>query len=234
MTLATMLTEAARHLGYRENGARFTSWYGAPAGTAWCAIFVSYVAAHSGNASLFPRFQYTPTGAAWFKTAGRWGTAPRPGALVFYDFPDTVFRIQHVGIVEKVLPDGRIQTIEGNTVSGETGSQYAGGGVYRRTRTTSSVVGYGYPAYAPETMPAPAPAPPAPAPAGDTEGDDLMTGYPFIIRADAQSKWTLVLSPNKAVPIDAVERAQIVGAFGEPITVGTANDAAIRTKIAEK
>ena len=61
-----------------------------------------------------------------------------------------------------------------------------------------------------------------------------MTGYPFIIRADAQSKWTLVLSPNKAVPIDAVERAQIVGAFGEPITVGTANDAAIRTKIAEK
>ena len=149
MTVASMLTKAAEFIGYTERGRRFVEWFGSPIGTAWCAIFVSYCAAHSGNEAAFPRFQYTPTGAAWFKQqSGGWHTKnPQPGDLVFYDFPDDVHRIQHVGIVEKVLADGRIQTIEGNTSTGATGSQSNGGTVARRTRETRYVVGYGRPNY---------------------------------------------------------------------------------------
>ena len=47
--------------------------------------------------------------------------------------------IDHVGMVIKDNHDGTIQTVEGNTNGGE---------VAARTRDTSTVVGYGYPAYA--------------------------------------------------------------------------------------
>jgi hypothetical protein len=48
---------------------------------------------------------------AWAQSAGRAvvngsGVHPRPGDLIVFH--------EHIGIVEKVLPDGRIQTIEGN------------------------------------------------------------------------------------------------------------------------
>src|SRR5690606_31668374 len=79
--------------------------------------------------------------------------------------PDSVRRIQHVGIVEKVISSG-VQTIEGNTSGGSSGSQSNGGGVYRRTRT-SSIVGFGHPAYSSTeggivTPALPAPSAPAP------------------------------------------------------------------------
>jgi hypothetical protein len=97
----------------------------------------------SHASQLIPKAAYTPTFADWFRTHRQWGTAPRPGAVVFFDFPnDGVNRISHVGLVEAVNGDGTIQTIEGNT----TGPQHADDGVWRRTRRVG-VVGYGYPAY---------------------------------------------------------------------------------------
>jgi len=66
---------------------------------------------------------------------------------VFFDWPDSVNRIQHVGIVEAVEP-AAIVTIEGNTTSGTAGNQSAGDGVWRRRRArNSSIVGYGRPRY---------------------------------------------------------------------------------------
>jgi peptidoglycan hydrolase-like protein with peptidoglycan-binding domain len=56
--------------------------------------------------------------------------------------------IDHVGIVEARLPDGRVQTIEGNTTPPTgTGNQGHGGGVWRRARAMSCVAGWGRPAY---------------------------------------------------------------------------------------
>ena len=67
--------------------------------------------------------------------------------MVFFDFPgDSLHRISHVALVEAVNGDGSITTIEGNTSSGQRGSQRDGDGVWRRTRRTG-IVGYGYPAY---------------------------------------------------------------------------------------
>jgi hypothetical protein len=80
----------------------------------WCAYFVSWVARQAGT-PLGDRgegFGSVDRLYAWAQHAGRAvangpGVVPRPGDLVVWD--------EHVGIVEQVLPDGRIQTIEGNS-----------------------------------------------------------------------------------------------------------------------
>lgn len=65
----------------------------------------------------------------------RWTKTPKPGYLA-------IFTYSHIEIVEKVLPNGKIVTIGGNTSSGTRGSQNNGGGVYRRTRSRSSIRGF--------------------------------------------------------------------------------------------
>jgi hypothetical protein len=152
-TAAAILATARRELGVVEsppnsNHTKFGVFYGMDR-VAWCAIYVWWVFQHTpGAEQLIPKTAYTPTFANWFRKQGRWGTSPRPGAVVFFDFPnDGVNRISHVGIVEAVNRDGSVICLEGNTSPGVAGSQRDGGGVYRRTRKTG-IVGYGYPAYA--------------------------------------------------------------------------------------
>ncbi len=137
-------------------------------GVAWCNQFTWWCFQQAGASDLTPKCAYTPTTYAWYRAAGRADRNPRPGDLVFYDWPDSVPRIQHVGFVEAVNADGTITTIEGNTTSGVSGDQSHGGGVWRRRRTQSAVVGYGHPAY---TAP---PTPPA-APSGDGSALPTLT-----------------------------------------------------------
>lgn len=151
-TATKMLNIARSQLGYRAPSGyrgKFNRWYGM-AGS-WCDMFISWVGVQANARAIIGKAAYTPAHAAWFQATGRWGHTPRRGAIVFFNWPgDGVNRIQHVGIVERVLGDGRIQTIEGNTSSGVWGSQSHGGGVFRRIRSTRLVVGYGYPHYANE------------------------------------------------------------------------------------
>ena len=122
-------------------------------GQAWCAKFVWWVFRKSLASSLIPKAAFTPTFARWFRDKGQGGNTPRPGAVVFFDFPnDRMHRISHVGLVEAVNSDGTITTIEGNTSSGLRGSQRDGDGVWRRRRRTG-IVGYGYPAYGRRDLP---------------------------------------------------------------------------------
>lgn len=149
MSTATRVLNIARsQLGYRgQSGHRskFNRWYGMYG--SWCDMFISWVGVQARARNIVGKAAYTPAHAAWFQAQGRWGHTPRRGAIVFFNWPgDGVNRIQHVGIVESVRSDGRIVTIEGNTSAG-VGSQSAGGGVYRRVRSQSLVVGYGYPEY---------------------------------------------------------------------------------------
>lgn len=153
MSTATKVLNIARsQLGYRAPSGyrgKFNRWYGM-AGS-WCDMFISWVGVQASARSIVGRAAYTPAHAQWFKNNGRWGHTPRRGAIVFFNWPgDGVNRIQHVGIVESVRSDGRIVTIEGNTSSGNYGSQSQGAGVWRRVRSQSLVVGYGYPNYAGE------------------------------------------------------------------------------------
>ena len=87
---------------------------GAIPGAPWCAYFASWVARQAGEPI---GEQGQGAGAvsevwSWAQSTGRAiangpGVVPKPGDLI-------VFGDEHVGIVRNVLPNGQIQTIEGN------------------------------------------------------------------------------------------------------------------------
>jgi hypothetical protein len=87
---------------------------GAVPGAPWCAYFASWAAREAGEPI---GVQGQGAGAvedvwSWAQSTGRAipngpGVVPQPGDLI-------VFGDEHVGIVRDVLPNGQIQTIEGN------------------------------------------------------------------------------------------------------------------------
>ncbi|MFC4061548.1 CHAP domain-containing protein [Planomonospora corallina] len=160
-----LLRTAREQIGIRENaeggGTKFHSWYmgterawetaardghsvQAYVNAPWCAMFVSWVAEQVGMRPMTGSDVYVVTWARRFQLDGRWGAAPAPGAIVFFDVDgrggpgEDVYRIDHMGLVEKDNGDGTITTIEGNTDNGL---------VERRVRHEDEIVGYGYPDY---------------------------------------------------------------------------------------
>lgn len=105
----------------------------------WCDMFISWVGERLGFADQMGSDSWTVAHARWFQQNGRWGTEPRPGAIVFYawDGGKDSSDIRHVGMVVEKVDDGTIEAVEGNT----------GNAVRVRTRSADDIVGYGYPAY---------------------------------------------------------------------------------------
>jgi hypothetical protein len=99
--------ESARIADYRS------ATQGAVAGAPWCAYFVSWVANQAGVplGDQGQGFGSVDQLYAWAQRTGRAYTAasgqPQPGDLVVFH--------EHVGMVESVLPNGQIRTIEGNS-----------------------------------------------------------------------------------------------------------------------
>lgn len=80
----------------------------------WCNYFVSWLAQKAGAplGEAGQGFGLVDATYAWAQRTGRAnpidsGRPPQPGDLIVWD--------EHIGMVEQVLPDGRIQTIEGNS-----------------------------------------------------------------------------------------------------------------------
>ncbi len=161
VTAQQVLDLASRQIGVTENaqggGTKFQSWYmSSPrakettardggrirdyANAPWCAMFVSWVGEQAGIRPTMGWDAYTVAHARWFKKNDHWGTTPKPGAVVYFDWSGgkSIDGIDHVGFVKKDNGDGTITTIEGNTGNGK---------VEQRVRPTSQVVGYGYPVY---------------------------------------------------------------------------------------
>lgn len=163
-TAEGLLKVARSQLGIREKVSGWTK-YGQAYETrkhiqgfdsaAWCDMFLGWCAAQAGLLAVVGDFAYTPYHADWFRDAGRWGSKPRVGAIVFFDWAGShnIAAIDHVGIVEAVRADGSVVTIEGNTSNQ----------VARRVRR-SGIAGYGYPKY-PAAATRPTPRPPASSPA---------------------------------------------------------------------
>ncbi|GII89805.1 CHAP domain-containing protein [Sinosporangium siamense] len=133
-------------LGYAEksNGyTKFGKWYNSVdsrvdyTNQPWCDMYISWAAKKLGYEDWIGQFAWTPSHAQWFKKQGAWGTTPKPGALVFYDWSGSrkIGKIDHVGVVVRV-EGKRIHTIEGNI---------DGGVAKRKVRDQRKVVGYGYP-----------------------------------------------------------------------------------------
>lgn len=151
-----MLAQVRKALGWGEPN-EVQRWYalrnGASFGlaaTPWCQMTVTWAAYHSGNyEAVCPRGDraYTVFSAQDGERLGLWfaGTVAnvkahaKPGAVVFFDWggADRVGAIDHVGVVERNLGDGRVQTIEGNT----------GDACKRRVRSASVIAGFWNPDY---------------------------------------------------------------------------------------
>lgn len=153
-----MLASARSDLGLSGRPNRITKSYAARNGTEylraeWCDMSITEWARKSGNAAaVLPNGDraYTVWHAQDGQELGLWyaGTAAnirkhaKPGAIVFFDWggTDRVGAIDHVGIVERNLGDGRVQTIEGNT----------GDACKRRVRGPSVIAGFWNPPYGKE------------------------------------------------------------------------------------
>ena len=148
-TASKVVSIAAGQVGYKE-GRNNSNKYGAAYGmnnVSWCMEFIWWCMKQAGM--------------DWFKTASCTACykhyasravsrdALRKGDIVFFDW-DHSGDCDHVGIVESV-GSSRITTIEGNTSSGNAGSQSNGDGVYRRYRTRSQIAKAIRPAYDAET-----------------------------------------------------------------------------------
>lgn len=150
-TTKEVLARARKEVGTTEspagsNRTKYGRSYGMD-GYAWCAMFIWWLLTTMKVEII--KSAYTPTMADWFKQKGAGFTddsKARPGDIIFFDFPDSTRRIQHVGIVVS-NEGGQLVTIEGNTSSGTSGSQDNGGGVYQRTRGYGEAVYYGRPDY---------------------------------------------------------------------------------------
>jgi hypothetical protein len=105
---------------------------GAMPGAPWCAYFASWAARQAG-APIGDHGQGLGAVSeiwSWAQSTGRAipngpGVTPQPGDLI-------VFGSEHVGIVKDVLPNGSIQTIEGNYENK----------VAANTRSASEATGY--------------------------------------------------------------------------------------------
>lgn len=121
-------------------------------GLAWSAWFPWWVGEQAGVA--VPRTGSSVAQIMAWRQRNRWGSRAQVGALLYFDTPaDGGADARHVGLVEALLSDGRVTTIEGNSAGSEPpdaeGRWGDGAGVLRRTRDprSSGVWGFGYPAF---------------------------------------------------------------------------------------
>jgi len=161
-TVADALRIAASQIGTTENPAgsnrqQYSTALGRPA-ESWCADFAEWVLRQVG---ITAPVQTWGNASTLVRCWGPIQQMPQPGDLVGYHFDGEAAGIGHVGIVESVdLAARTVTSIEGNTTAGDAGVQSNGGGVYRRTRPFSQVVGFGRPPYsAPKEAPVPDPTP---------------------------------------------------------------------------
>lgn len=100
---------------------------GVAPGNPWCASALTF-------ACKVAEVKHPPHGAAavrnWSQFFTEWDT-PKRGMVAMKNSGNGK---GHIGIVVKVLPLGMLWSIEGNTSSGEAGSQRDGDGLYRRLR----------------------------------------------------------------------------------------------------
>lgn len=172
-----------------EPGTVFGRWYAklvddpyfGESGIPYCAMFVSYCLNWAGFEAAGLPGAYVPWILSANSDAGRLvaNEDAQPGDLVMFDWQgDGV--ADHIGIVEENHPDeGWMQTIEGNTSPGIGGSQSNGGGVYRRSRNYSSIIGVARPYY--ETQ---------------EEEDDMLTEHQDMLLATIYEQVTGTYDPT--------------------------------------
>jgi Putative peptidoglycan binding domain/CHAP domain len=155
MSRQSLLQHARAQIGYVEqpvNRTKYGRQFGMD-GVFWCMQFVWACFENSGNRGLVPKtastralFAAAKRGDIGMKFMPATGT-PIPGDLVEFDMggPEPV---NHIGIVERLLPDGRLVCIEGNTGGRGPDGERNGGMVARKNRSRGQVVNFVRPRFA--------------------------------------------------------------------------------------
>ena len=108
-------------------------------GISYCDIFVTWVFWKEGLLDILPAGASYNTDYRASKGGRVSKSSAKPGDVLVFDWNWGTLSTNHVGILEKVLPSGNFQTIEGNTSVGSAGSQSNGGRVARRVRRPGQV-----------------------------------------------------------------------------------------------
>lgn len=124
-------------------------YYGKDVSAPWCCAFVWDVYRMAKASAYFyggGKTASCTTLLNWYrKNRNKWVhkdiTRLKRGDLVFYQF-DKDDNADHIGIFEKIIDGKNFYAIEGNTSSGNAGSQDNGDGVYRRKRPMSKVMAF--------------------------------------------------------------------------------------------
>jgi hypothetical protein len=136
--------EANRHvheIGGNNHGPdvkKYLAEVGLPEGYSWCDAFVSWCFRKAAGKRVAWESAGVIVTYSYAKAHGWIVGRPFKYDLVLYDFDGDGQFDDHIGFVKRVLRLGPIlviSTIEGNTESGQAGSQSDGGGVFPRTRT---------------------------------------------------------------------------------------------------
>lgn len=155
-TVKRLLEVAAKEIGYTEsppnsNKTKYGKWMERD-GYAWCAFFVMWCADQAGVDLPIKTGSCTVL-MNYAKKAQMWVTSNfRPGDIVIFDFSGKQKTAKHVGIVEEIIPDFGVKTIEGNTSNSAGGSQDNGGMVCRKRRQLKHIIGAVRPQYDPEKV----------------------------------------------------------------------------------
>jgi hypothetical protein len=107
-------------------------------GQPWCG-FAVLAAYHYGAHKALPQgVVFTPNIVAWAHAGDHFQAVPssqaKAGDLVVFNFPGGHPVADHVGLARGPARGGVIPTVEGNTSSGNGGSQSNGGGIFIRSR----------------------------------------------------------------------------------------------------
>lgn len=139
-----IIDKALSQVGYKE-GSGNNNKYGIAYGynkVSWCCIFIWWLFNQCGASDLFYGGKKTASCTTlynWAKKNSQTVTPAnlRAGDIVFYDW-DSSGDADHVGVC--VSRSGNtVYTVEGNTSSGNSGSQSNGDGVYKRSRPLSQI-----------------------------------------------------------------------------------------------
>lgn len=152
MTAEKVINIALGEVGYKESPAnsnmtKYGEAYGWN-GVSWCVIFLWWCFREAGMSELFyggGKVASCSQYRAYAQRNGEWVTGSyRRGDMVIFDFPNTAYETDHIGIVTDVAGNTLV-TVEGNTSA--TGSQSNGGMVMQKTRPLSQVIGAIRPKY---------------------------------------------------------------------------------------
>jgi endolysin len=196
----------------RDYATRNGAYFGAT-GVPFCAMFVTWCFRQWGDTPPGGDFAYVPHVIQRAAASGQLveKTSAQFGDIICYDW-DGDGVADHVGFVYENL-GSYVQTVEGNTSSGNAGSQSNGGGVYSRARDWSDVCAVVRPHYS--DSPAGSAAPAASSIGQDETPDDasaiVATGYGVLAE---DGEWGAATEARLA---------RVMNAFGMPKEFSYAN-----------